>query len=1348
MRTKIKIEEKAFNSEQFEALVTINDSAVFQIFFENPIDTIIEQRFSWYFEEFMKEPYVPDAFVTTCKTELFSYGENLFKQIFKNNSSLWSYYSSIFPDNNYNNAHIEIRGESSKFQSILWEALKDPDCNVPMVLNGVSISRIVNIDKSFLDNSTQPFINLLIVTARPNETNDINYRTVQRLLVDIIMKLNLRIKPYILRPGTYQSMVNHLNNTPKGFYHIVHFDLHGGLLNYSEIQKGFESKNNQNPCFQRTGLPEIEGYKNERGFVFFETEDTGVATPVDAKELASLLVDKQIPVCILNACQSAKDDNRISLGYSMAKGGMPLVLAMRYTVHVKTVELFMRKFYESLFSNTDIETAILNGRKEIYNNKTRYAEYGYTIELEDWILPIIYKTKEVNFNVRELTSVETKELLQRDILNKEYIRPKYGFCGRDLEILRIEKLLIKHKTVLLRGTRGVGKTTLLKHFVWWWQITGFVNKAFYFTYNNNLSEFLCNFAEKAFQGDIYNNFLKANIKEQKLIVIDYLNINKTILIFDNFLNTKTNNNLTSDNGNLNDFISEITGDVYFLYSTYNDEKWLQRLNFKDVIHNLKGFDNNTTYEYIRVVLNSKNISLDSLILSDYHFQRLLRVLAGNPIMLEAVFKDFKNVSYRALLEDFYLGKLNLTFENESGKNINIVDYIDISYNTLSKDVQEFLLCLTPFDNHINVHRSFIGIYLDSLQQSKYFDEFIFNKFESIYTECLSRGFIETTMELSDILFYCSLNPIFSFYLRNRFIETIYDKYCVVLNKAFIEYYKYMSYHFHDAMHKADAKNENVLWILFEYEYLNILKAIDIFIDNRESILPLFGLLDDYLEKHRNYNERLQVTNIVLKKLELNINNGALAKDFIAIRDTIINLYISIGRHKDAKIELSNNLDFLTKSDFLTKNQDNNFISEALVTIYTKLGGESINLVEYDESIRYFDKATEICKQMNYKSSLASVYMNKGVLYKELKKYEECIDCYKKAITIYRELGEKNNLAFALENLGTIMSEIKLFDDAHDNYIEAKKLYVEVNDRNSEQELYSNMGILFLNKNEYDKSISRLKKAIKIYLLSGNLSNLALTYQALGKNISDSGSPEESIGYFEKAVQIFLELKDDYRVAKNYFNLGTTYDILKYFSQSLYYYKEAIKHIDDKDIYFNAMICQNMSTAYFKLHNYEKSIEYSNKALEIYFAFDDKYKIIEVYINLGKFSIREKKYYDCKEYFKKAFLLLLENLYKDITNKTDHIDSSYKQYYDSVIINILLFSYLSKDNSIYKELSRNIKGMSENEVKDFIISNSLLIRTNVTDDIYKDPKIVEIVDDLGISIDEFKCAIENIRRDNG
>ncbi len=154
-------------------------------------------------------------------------------------------------------------------------------------------------------------VNLLVVVARPDEENDVGYRTISRPLVEAIGQSDLRVNVDILRPGTYEALVKQLAEKGEGYYHIVHFDMHGCLATYKQLSKMNENAQAQGLTYrlvdtQRYDRDDLTPFEGTRAFLSFEGEAQGEMDLVEASELAGLLNGKRIPVCLLNACQSGK----------------------------------------------------------------------------------------------------------------------------------------------------------------------------------------------------------------------------------------------------------------------------------------------------------------------------------------------------------------------------------------------------------------------------------------------------------------------------------------------------------------------------------------------------------------------------------------------------------------------------------------------------------------------------------------------------------------------------------------------------------------------------------------------------------------------------------------------------------------------------------------------------------------------------------------------------------------------------------------------------------------------------------------------------------------------------------
>ena len=179
---------------------------------------------------------------------------------------------------------------------------------------------------------------------------------------------------------------------------------------------------------------------------------------------------------ILNACQSGKQsgDSETSLAAKLLEAGAQTVLGMGYSVTVSAATLMMRELYRRLFEGKGLDEAILGARRLLHDDKERRAYFRYTIDLEDWILPVVYQHRRADVKLRPFTDTEWADWLDADIAVHKGPDAAYGFFGRDLDVLRIEKRLLTVGNVLLvHGMGGAGKSTLLHHLGGWWQKTGF-----------------------------------------------------------------------------------------------------------------------------------------------------------------------------------------------------------------------------------------------------------------------------------------------------------------------------------------------------------------------------------------------------------------------------------------------------------------------------------------------------------------------------------------------------------------------------------------------------------------------------------------------------------------------------------------------------------------------------------------------------------------------------------------------------------------------------------------------------------------------------------------------------------
>ncbi len=296
-------------------------------------------------------------------------------------------------------------------------------------------------------------------------------------------------------------------------------------------------------------------------------------------------------------------ERETSLGSRLMQAGVQLVLAMGYSVTVSAAELMMRTLYQKLFENDDLKIAIRQARAELYNHKERRAYFDQVIDLEDWLLPVVYQNAPVALQPREFTPPERAAWFESKAEEKSYIPPEptYGFVGRDLDILQIEKrLLAKRNILLVRGMGGAGKTTLLRHLGGWWHTTGFVQRVFYFGYDTKawtLQQIMMEIAQQLYGPRYYTDFQPLSLKAQQAMLANDLRGTHHLLILDN-LESITGAHLAiqhtlpkEEQDALRSFLVDLArGKTRVLLGSRSGEEWLAKGTFDDNIYDLPGLD--------------------------------------------------------------------------------------------------------------------------------------------------------------------------------------------------------------------------------------------------------------------------------------------------------------------------------------------------------------------------------------------------------------------------------------------------------------------------------------------------------------------------------------------------------------------------------------------------------------------------------------------------------------------------------------------------------------------------------------------------------------------------------------
>lgn len=318
----------------------------------------LQQDLRWYLEQFLELPL--GAYLDTAErvqATLEEWGTACFDSLFQKQARDW------FQDarrQGLENLTLKIASNDPRVLAWPWEALHDPE--------GGTLAHHCRIERQLSelhdplrlpDNLPKDRINILLVIARPYGDKDVGFHALSRPLVELTKAQNSPVHIDVLRPPTFDQLRQTLRDKP-GFYHIVHFDGHGG--------------------YGTPGHTSPHAFKGMQGMLVFENDHAEPAN-VDAGVLSQLMAEHRIPIMVLNACQSAKideqaDDAFASVAAALLKAGIRSVVAMGYNLYVSGAQQFVPAFYQRLLDSGNVAEAARAGRQAMLAHPERVCVLG------------------------------------------------------------------------------------------------------------------------------------------------------------------------------------------------------------------------------------------------------------------------------------------------------------------------------------------------------------------------------------------------------------------------------------------------------------------------------------------------------------------------------------------------------------------------------------------------------------------------------------------------------------------------------------------------------------------------------------------------------------------------------------------------------------------------------------------------------------------------------------------------------------------------------------------------------------------------------------------------------------
>ncbi len=1129
----ISIREQQKTETGFKAILSFDGGTEYPIVVENPFLPEQEAELEWYFEQWLVFPLTQTARAERARDSVRSYGEALFEQVFKRDVDAYSEYKATRDVL----TQIEIIGDSTEFQALHWEALHDPKMPRSLAVDCVMVRKRVKATAVNAVIAPAPVIRLLVVTARPGEEHDVNHRTISRPLMELIQQSKLRVQVDLLRPATFEALTAHLDDKGAGFYHIVHLDMHGAVISFEQLASIPHDR------FTFRFGEALEPFDGVRAFLSFESGKPGESDLREAAELAKLLTGKQVPVCILNACQSAKqirgDERETSLGAALMAAGMQTVLAMGYSVTVSAAEILMQTLYGQLFAGKGLDEAIRLGRKALHDRKERRAYFNQTIRLEDWLLPVVYRRGQVNLGLQPFPTPQAEAAYwQEQESLYRFEAPTYGFVGRDLEILKIERSLLRQNVLLVQGMGGTGKTTLLNYLREWWQTTQFVKDVFYFGYDQRaytLEQILFAIAHRVYDPYEAAQFQVMPLGAQVAKLVATLKAQPYALMLDN-LESVTGQALAIQNtlnpqeqAKLRDFLQRLVGDnrgkTKVVLGSRSREQWLDSV-LKGAVYELRGLDAEARTALADQIL-ARQIQTNGMpderkiekIRQSEDFRKLMKLLAGYPLAMEVVLGNLRRQSATEILAGLDIGD-GIADGNSEDKTKSILKCVEYSHSNLSADAQKLLVCLAPFSGFLV--RSVLPQYAEQLQQLAPFQDYPFEQLDGAIQEAIDWGLLSPVDANTPHLL--TIQPVFPYFLKTK-LNQLDGLTREALSEGFKTHYRGLARYYKQLMDSKEPQERQTGIIFCQWEYENLYNALQICLEKQERV-NIFYCLDTYFQCISDTQSGLQLVEFVAQKLESypsELKENELADQVVIVFGQRAGKYLETQQYSQARKAFQELLDALTSAPSLEEQQKQRWIAHT----YHQLGSLAQELREFEEARRHYQQALQLKIEFNDRYSQANTYHQLGMVAQELREYEEARRHYQQALQLFIEFNDRYEQADTYHQLGIVAQELREFEEARRHYQQALQLKVEFNDRYSQARTYHQLGRVAEELREFEEARRHYQQALQLCVEFNDRYSQASTYHCLGSLAEAEEQYAEAKLHYQQALERYIEFGDDY-----------------------------------------------------------------------------------------------------------------------------------------------------------------------------------------------------------------------------
>lgn len=206
--------------------------------------------------------------------------------------------------------------------------------------------------------------------------------------------------------------------------------------------------------------------------------------------------------------------------------------------------------------------------------------------------------------------------------------------------------------------------------------------------------------------------------------------------------------------------------------------------------------------------------------------------------------------------------------------------------------------------------------------------------------------------------------------------------------------------------------------------------------------------------------------------------------------------------------------------------------------------------------------------------------------------------------------------------------------------EALNLATQINDRKGMAASYNNLGIIYRNQGALEKALEYYINSLQIYESLQNKEGIATTKNNISNLYSVKKDYPQAMKYLEESYNMFLELKDEKKMIGSLNNLGNLNNDMMLYDKAMENFQQSVQ-LGEKLGVKSADPLSNIGNIYYKQGNYQKAVEFYEKALVIEKENNNRLGALSIITNLGITYAKARQPKPAKVYLDEAAALCEE-----------------------------------------------------------------------------------------------------------